>query len=53
MSFAIRRRCNVDTLGDTVKLDKQDSDFMKKKSQLKALGYRWDNENTQWVKKAA
>jgi hypothetical protein len=43
----------VDTLGDTVKLDKQDPDFMKKKSQLKVLGYRWDNENTQWVKKAA
>ncbi|MEW8046610.1 MAG: DUF3577 domain-containing protein [Candidatus Thiodiazotropha sp.] len=42
-----------ETLGETVKLDKQDPDFMRKKSLLKERGYHWDRDNTQWVKQAA
>jgi hypothetical protein len=42
-----------DTLGETVKLDKNDPDFMSKKSLLKERGYRWDGANQQWMLKAA
>jgi hypothetical protein len=43
----------VDTLGETVKLDKNDPNFMSKKSLLKERGYRWDRVNQQWMLKAA
>jgi hypothetical protein len=42
-----------DTLGETVKLDKNDPDFMSKKSLLKERGYRWVGANQQWMLKAA
>jgi hypothetical protein len=42
-----------DTLGETVKLDKNDPEFMSKKSRLKERGYRWDKANQQWMLKAA
>lgn len=34
---------------DVVKLDKNDPDFMAKKDELKANGYRWNNELKSWV----
>lgn len=42
-----------DTLGDTVKLDKNDPELMNKISLLMKRGYHWDEVNDHWVLKAA
>ncbi len=37
-----------DTLPKVVKLDKSDPDFEQKKTELKAKGYKWNRQNSDW-----
>ena len=39
-----------DELDDYVKLDRDDPQFMAKKSELKSIGYRWDTNEKAWFR---
>ena len=41
-----------DELDDYVKLDRDDPQFMAKKSELKSIGYRWDTNENAWFRPA-
>ena len=41
-----------DELDDYVKLDRDDPQFMQKKSELKTIGYRWDSNENAWFRPA-
>ena len=41
-----------DELDDYVKLDRDDPQFMAKKSELKSIGYRWDTNEKAWFRPA-
>lgn len=41
-----------DELSESVKLDRDDPDFIGKKDELKSLGYRWDSNNSAWFRPA-
>ncbi|MCK4710378.1 MAG: hypothetical protein KAU21_17315, partial [Gammaproteobacteria bacterium] len=41
-----------DELDDYVKLDRDDPQFMGKKSELKLIGYRWDTNEKAWFRPA-
>ena len=43
----------TEALPDTVKLDKNDPDFMVMKARLKEQGYRWDSQEKVWRRKLA